>query len=122
MSLSKSKQISNVMQACFECGIKLATIYHQFIGTPVSMQSKDLLCKAIEEAIKNQPFVEDVKVEINMEGLSSKSFKYKSLDSKMLKATVEVKVENVICIGKLEYDEKKDFPLMSIDKILYIKG
>ena len=112
----------NVAQACFECGIKLATIYHQFIGTPVSPKSKNLLCKAIEEAIRNQPFVEDVKVEIRIEDeFKFKSFKYKSLDYKMIKARVKVRVGNVICIGRLEYDEEKDFALMSIEKIYTIK-
>lgn len=102
------------LKACFEAGIKLATIFHQFIGTPVSIKSKELLCKSIEEAIKNQPFTEDVEVRIESEELKGG---YKSLSPEMLSAVVKVKVGKSVCIARLRYDRGKDYPLMFIDNV-----
>ena len=73
-------------RAVFEAGIKLGTIYHQFIGTPVSASNIDILEKAIEESIKIQPFVYDVKVKINRQIIKKKKgiYKYQTLTGEML--------------------------------------
>ncbi|HEU12762.1 MAG TPA: dihydroneopterin aldolase, partial [Euryarchaeota archaeon] len=47
-------------RAVFEAGIKLGTIYHQFVGTPISKDNVEPLERSIEESIKVQPFVKDV--------------------------------------------------------------
>jgi len=56
-------------QACFEAGIKFGSLYHQFVGTPVSPDSADSLARAIEESIENQPFCTDVRVTIHEDRL-----------------------------------------------------
>lgn len=53
--------------ACFEAGIKMGALYHQFAGTPISPESADALARAIESAIENQPFCETVTVDIDRE-------------------------------------------------------
>lgn len=80
-------------RAAFEAGIKLGTIYHQFIGTPISRVNVALLEKTIAEGTKIQPFVEDAEVHISREELKRKKgeFDYVSLSGNML--TVHLLVE-----------------------------
>ncbi|MCK4613309.1 MAG: dihydroneopterin aldolase, partial [Thermoplasmata archaeon] len=59
-------------RATFEGGIKLGGIFHQFTGTPVSMESAESLERAIEEAVRAQPFVEEVRIRINRELLEER--------------------------------------------------
>ncbi|MDI6655208.1 MAG: dihydroneopterin aldolase family protein [Candidatus Hydrothermarchaeota archaeon] len=102
--------ISDREQAVFECGIKLGSIFHQFIGTPVSARSKKSLEKAIEEAVKNQPFVESVRVKINLRKRG-----YVSLEGKMLDASVAVRFKSAKCKCRLKYI--KDYPRMYIEEV-----
>ena len=51
-------------RACFEAGIKMGTIYHQFVGTPFSLANVTQLEKAIEDAIRVQPYVSDVRARL----------------------------------------------------------
>lgn len=44
-------------RACFEAGIKLATIYHQFVGTPFCSANREDLERSIEKCIRTQPYV-----------------------------------------------------------------
>jgi len=44
-------------RAVFEAGIKLGTIYHQFVGTPVAAANVEILERAIEDGVRVQPFV-----------------------------------------------------------------
>ncbi len=60
----------------FEAGIKLGTIYHQFVGTPLSSTSVESLEKAIQDGVRVQPFVKDVKVHISRDALRRKSDEY----------------------------------------------
>ena len=73
-------------RATFEAGIKLAAVYHQFIGTPVSASNVEGLERAIEEGVKVQPFVNSVKVIIRKERLKDKrnEYDYRSLTGEML--------------------------------------
>jgi hypothetical protein len=63
-------ELTDAEQACFEAGIKFGSLYHQFVGTPVSPGSADSLAHAIEESIENQPFCEDVQVTIHEDRLA----------------------------------------------------
>ena len=51
-------------RAAFEAGIKMGTIFHQFIGTPVSIKNAEVLEKSIENSIMIQPYVKSCKVVI----------------------------------------------------------
>ncbi len=106
------KNLSDKERAIFEGGISLGALFHQFVGTPVNKKSKESLEKAIEESIKNQPFVEDVRVNIkNVEE------KYKSLSGDMLYVELTIKVNKIRVYFKLEYIKELDYPLMYIEKI-----
>ena len=106
-------------RAAFEAGVKLGTIYHQFVGTPLSLENVEYLEKAIEESIKVQPFVKSVKVRIDRSRITKKQgfYKYLTLHGDMLDIDLEVQYEDKIAICKLEYIQEMDYPLMYIKEI-----
>jgi hypothetical protein len=109
------KGISDRERCIFEAGIKLATAFHQFHGTPVSAKSRESLERAMEQALKNQPFVEEALVKIDESQLGG--VEYASLDGKMLDVAVVVKYGAALCRGRLKYIKKEDYPLMYIEEI-----
>lgn len=110
---------TNRERAVFEAGIKLGTVYHQFIGTPVSASNVASLEKAIEEGVKVQPFVDDVEVKIDRKSLRSKrnEFDYQSLTDAMLDVRVRIRVENVRVVARMRYVEELNYPLMFVERI-----
>ncbi|MGC8913339.1 MAG: dihydroneopterin aldolase family protein [Thermoplasmata archaeon] len=106
-------------RACFEAGIKLATVYHQFVGTPVSMENVDSLEKAIENGVKIQPFVKAVEVHIDRTKLRAKrdEYDYLTLTGSMLHVRLSIVYENVEVIAEMRYIKEMDYPLMYIKEI-----
>ncbi len=109
--------VSEKERCIFETGIKLATAFHQFVGTPVSPNSKDSLETAIGEAIKNQPYVEEAEVEITIEKLNE--YGYATLSGEMLDLSVTVEYGGFRCVGRMKYI--KDYPLMYVESIETVK-
>ncbi|NYT11347.1 MAG: dihydroneopterin aldolase [Methanomassiliicoccales archaeon] len=107
-------------RAAFEAGIKLGTIYHQFVGTPVASSNVASLEKAIEEGVMVQPFVEKVKVCIDRTQLREKKnkFDYQSLTGSMISVELTIKVDEVLVIAVMRYIEELNYPLMYIKEIL----
>ena len=70
-------------RAAFEAGIKLGALYHQWVGTPVSPATADLLEQAIERSVALQPAVESVRVHLNRSLMSLNSFGYSELGGMM---------------------------------------
>src|SRR2546428_10945027 len=56
-------------RAAFEAGIKLGSILHQYVGTPLTAASAGSLERAIEAATRVQPLVERVRGRIDRERL-----------------------------------------------------
>jgi dihydroneopterin aldolase len=112
-------ECSDAERAAFEAGIKLGTIYHQFVGTPISRENVSLLEKAIAEGTKIQPFVEDAYVEISKKELKSKKgeFDYVSLSGNMLRVHLVVVYGDVRLTAGMRFVEKINYPLMFIEKI-----
>ncbi|WP_456473720.1 dihydroneopterin aldolase family protein [Candidatus Pyrohabitans sp.] len=111
-------ELSHREVCAFEAGIKLGALFHQFIGTPVSMDSRTSLEEAIRRAVMNQPHVKRVEVRIKPEVLeraSENAFGYASLSPEMLEASVWIEYEGVTCRGKLGYIEEKKYPLMTLE-------
>ena len=106
-------------RAAFEAGIKLGSVYHQFVGTPLSLENVEYLERAIEESMKVQPFVKSVKVRIDRSRIRKKQgfYKYLTLRGEMLNIDLEVQYEDKIAVCKLEYIEELDYPLMYIKEI-----
>jgi hypothetical protein len=101
-------------EAAFEAGIKLGAIYHQFVGSPVSMRTAETLEAAMEESISLQPHVRSVSVKIDRDMLTKNVYGYGELSGKMIRALVEIDLDGALVRAKLEYDPKIDYPLMSL--------
>ncbi len=106
-------------KACFELGIKLGALFHQFLGLPISLKNVEIVERAIESCVSLQPYVEDVRVEIDREVLKRResSFGYATLDPEMLKAEVVVNVDGVRVKGLLRWVEEMRYPLMSFELV-----
>ena len=106
-------------RAVFECGIKMGTIYHQFVGTPFSLANVTGLEKAIEDAIKVQPYVSDAKVRINTEGLvrNGDTYSYRSLTGEMIDAVVNIDLDGTKVTAEMRYDAELGYPLMYISGV-----
>lgn len=106
--------------AVFEAGIKLGALYHQFVGTPISPETVDGLERIIENSIALQPHVRSVSVSIDREMVEKKlnpEFRYCELEGRMLNVSLQILYKNTIAHAELVYDEKKEYPLMSLKKI-----
>jgi hypothetical protein len=106
-------------RAVFEAGIKLGTVYHQFIGTPVSTSNVDSLERAIEEGVKVQPFVEKVTVKIDRTSLRKKrnEFDYQSLTGPMLDVRVSIRIDDIRVVARMRYIDELNYPLMFVERI-----
>ncbi|NPV62041.1 MAG: hypothetical protein HPY61_05315 [Methanotrichaceae archaeon] len=100
--------------AAFEAGIKLGALYHQFVGTPVSLSTAEGLERAMQESISLQPFVTSVKVRISREMIKENVFGYGELQGRMISAEVEIDFQGEVLRARLEYDPEKDYPLMQL--------
>ena len=112
-------ECSEAERAAFEAGIKLGTIYHQFVGVPVSSSSVDTLEKAIEAGCSVQPFVESVKVTIDRNRLKDKrgQFDYVSLTGEMLSVDLVVAYKDARVEARMRYVEEMDYPLMFVRRV-----
>ncbi len=110
---------SNIERAAFEAGIKLGTIYHQFIGAPISRANVNVLEKAIEDGARVQPFVKAVKVTINRKDLKEKTseYDYQTLRGSMLNVWMKVVYRDAVIICEMRYIEELDYPLMYIKDV-----
>jgi len=106
-------------RALFEAGIKMGTIYHQFVGVPVDQDSVDTLEGAIEKGVLVQPYVEDVKVTIDRKSFGSKrdEYSYVSLNGEMLDVTLVIAIDKVKVTAEMRFDPILKYPLMYISKI-----
>ncbi|MFQ6012635.1 MAG: dihydroneopterin aldolase family protein [Thermoplasmata archaeon] len=102
-------------RAAFEAGIKLGSIYHQFVGAPIAPRNVEVLARSIEEGTRLQPFVEEVRVRINLPpGGADGAFSYRSLTGEMLEVDLRVGYREARVIAALRYEEKLGYPLMRI--------
>ncbi|MBQ7928973.1 MAG: dihydroneopterin aldolase family protein [Methanobrevibacter sp.] len=106
-------------RAIFEGAISMGALFHQFVGTPVNKNTKDSLETSMEESLKLQPAIDDVKVNIRFDKLeeSMTEFEYTSLTGDMLDVKIYTKVENVTAIIRIEFIEELNYPLMYVENI-----
>ena len=103
----------------FETGIKLATIYHQYVGTPFNMGSVESLEEAISRSIEVQPYVVSAKVRIDRSQIPKEvdEYSYLSLTGEMIDAVVKVSMGSTIVTAEMRYDSELRYPLMYVSKI-----
>ena len=106
-------------RAVFESGIKMATIYHQFVGTPVNKKSVAGLEKAISQAIEVQPYVYSAKVKIDRSVFPTGKdrYSYISLTGEMMDAVVKIRLDRYEVTAEMRYDYELMYPLMYISSI-----
>ncbi|MCL4332131.1 MAG: dihydroneopterin aldolase family protein [Candidatus Thermoplasmatota archaeon] len=107
---------TNRERAIFEAGIKLGTIYHQYVGVPINLSNLTSLENAIKESVMVQPFVVDASVKIDSEVVKKRQgvYKYITLSGDMLAVSVKIRYEDAEVTGFLHYVEKMDYPLMYV--------
>lgn len=106
-------------RAIFESGIKLGTVYHQFVGSPVSLKNVDALERTIEQTILVQPYVTDVKISIDRSGFvkDGDTYSYMSLTGEMIDAVVTISIDGVSVTSEMRYDSELRYPLMYVSKV-----
>ena len=112
------KYFSNITsreRAIFEGGISMGALFHQFVGTPVNIKTKQGLERTIEESFKLQPAIEDVEVKINLN--DNTGFDYISLSGDMLDVRIHTVVDDVKAIIRIEYIKELNYPLMYVEEI-----
>lgn len=105
-------------RAAFEAGIKLGSILHQFLGVPLTARNAATVERAIEEAARVQPLVEDVRVKIDRKRLRVRGpYRYGILTEDLLRVEVTVGVGTARATATLRYVPKLDYPLMYLKDI-----
>ncbi|MFZ2070138.1 MAG: dihydroneopterin aldolase family protein [Halobacteriota archaeon] len=116
-------EISDSDKAVFEAGIKLGALYHQFIGTPVSVETAAVLESAIEKSVSLQPCVNAVEVHIDREKVRANvnQFQYCELSGEMLDVKVVVVYGEVEVDARLLYESELEYPMMRVEKITKVR-
>ena len=107
-------------RAAFEAGIKMGSIYHQYVGAPVNESNVEALEQAIEAGVRVQPFVEDVRVRIDRSKIRAKRgapYKYYSVTGEMLDVWLRVRYEDAVSECAMAYVPELRYPLMRITKL-----
>lgn len=124
--MSEREQLADSRFACtpreravFEAGIKMGTIYHQFVGTPFNRESVSDLERTIERTINVQPYVTDVSVSIDRSVFDrgDDTYSYVSLTGEMVDAKVTIGMGDTRVTAEMRYDPELDYPLMYISSV-----
>ena len=117
-SVASRFKCSKRERALFEAGIKMGTIYHQFVGTPVDTDSVERLEDVIERSIMVQPYVKDVKIRIdrNMFGPKIDEYSYVSLTGEMLDVILTISIDEEEVTAEMRYDPALGYPLMYVSR------
>ncbi len=106
-------------RAIFEAGIKMGTIYHQFVGTPFNRDTVAGLEECISRTIGVQPYVESAKVSIDRSVFNrgDDRYSYVSLTGDMIDAVVKIHLGETKVTAEMRYDPDLDYPLMYVSSI-----
>lgn len=111
------EDLSNRERAAFELGIKLGALFHIAEGIPISKNEEILssIEKGLESSLNCQPYVSSATVSLireKIKGERKHEYDYSGINASILNAQINVKFQNVIIKGKLEWIEKINHPLM----------
>lgn len=106
-------------RALFEAGIKMGTIYHQFVGTPVNLDTVESLEEGMRSAISVQPYVESVTVRIDRSRFvrDGDRYSYVSMTGDMIDAVVTIAIGSSRVTAEMRYDQELGYPLMYVSDI-----
>lgn len=120
MSGTEKIKITDRDNALFEAGIKLGSLYHQFIGSPLSVDGIKAMESAIEKSILAQPFIEMISVKIDENKVRAElneTFEYTELKGAMLDVKIGVRYHSSLVCASLSFSDELNYPLMKIDRI-----
>lgn len=104
----------------FEAGVKLGGVFHQYLGIPVSRSTAPALARAIEAAVRLQPFVRSVKVRLTPARagpLGRPPFDYAYLTAEMLDVAVVLVDRGEEVRARLAYRTDLRYPLMQVERV-----
>jgi dihydroneopterin aldolase len=121
--MSDDKYFQNITpreRAIFEGGITMGALFHQFIGTPVSIKTAKSLERVIEEAMELQPHIKNLEVKINIEMLDEalNEYHYLSLTGDMLNVKIVSEYDKVSVVVRMRYVEELHYPLMYVESVI----
>jgi len=108
-------------RAIFEGAVGLASIYHQFVGTPVSKDERSL--HAVEEAIKLstllQPYKKEVRAKLSIAEDRRKrhAYDYRSLEGRDFDVALVTEYGSCRVTSRMKYIPELDYTLMFVEKI-----
>jgi dihydroneopterin aldolase len=113
------KNITNRERAIFEGAITMGALFHQFIGTPVSVKNVEILEKSIADAMTLQPCINNVEIEIDREilGKIKNEFDYISLTGEMLNVKVVSDYFDNRAVIRLKFIPELNYPLMFVEEV-----
>lgn len=119
---AEEKYFNNITKrerAIFEGAITMGALFHQFVGTPVNIDSVESLEKAIEAAMSVQPCVSKVEVGIDRKKLEeiSNEFDYVSLSGEMLDVKVTTVCSDKQALIRLKFVSELNYPLMYVEDV-----
>ncbi len=105
--------ISPRERAIFEGAITMGALFHQFVGTPVSLE------KSIKKTMELQPCIKTVEVKIDRETLEEvkNEYDYISLTGEMLDVKVLSHYDDKNAVIRLKFIEELNYPLMYVEEI-----
>lgn len=111
------KNLTDRERAIFEGGISMGALFHQFVGTPVSIDTVASLEKAIEESILLQPAIVDVDVKLDKQLIEKNSgvMGYTSLTGEMLLIKLTTRINDKSITTCISYDDILQYPIMYIE-------
>lgn len=117
--LAKYFRCSDRERAVFEAGVKLGSVYHQYVGSPVDRRSARALERAMEAGMRAQPHVVSARVRIDRSVLARAITKmgYASLTGDMLDVIVTTRVSGSTAVGRLRFVRALKYPVMSIERV-----
>ena len=106
-------------RALYEAGIKMGTIYHQFVGTPVNADTVGSLEEGIRSAISVQPYEEDVRIKNDRSSFKKDGdrYSYVSMTGDMIDAVVTIRIGDSKVTAEMRYDAEMGYPLMFVSDI-----
>ena len=99
--------------------MKLGSVFHQYVGTPVDLRSVRALERAIEAGIRAQPAVVSARARIDRASLRRGTTKlgYASLTGDMLDVTVTTRVRRATAVARMRYVPELRYPVMHIERV-----
>jgi len=107
---------SDAERAVFEGGIKLGALFHQFSGIPISEENREAVERTIEKCVMVQPFVDGVRVRIDLDktSLGDGRYGYRTLSGEMMDVDLVICYRNVRASFRMHYVPELKYPLMQV--------